>query len=112
VFGQACTDLVDDCLLAEGGACLLMFRETLRESTEDLNRVGHIVAHEVGHCMGLSHGNHYSNENLNAPPHSCLGVTTLADMGLMAPGEMSSYNPLLIPYHENVIRSRVATPKQ
>lgn len=97
-MGYAYGSNVHDCNLAIGGDFAFVAHETIRESPLASILYEPTVAHELGHCFGLSHGD---NTSINA----CLGTT---QMELMT----HVYNLFndFIDYHQNIIRSRKSSP--
>lgn len=115
-FGAAMDAKVDDCLLTDGGDMVALFHAIAAESLAGGLKLSNALSHEIGHCLGLSHGNNhtYTNNDLydNGKEiiNNCLTeISTFSGMKIMTP--VSSNNEVkFIYYHENLIRSRVESP--
>ncbi len=81
--------------VAKGYELCAIFLETIRETD---GNVSTIFAHEIGHQLGLSHGNLEGK----------IPEFTEDTMGLMTPLTITSNS--LIPRHANLLRSRIKTP--
>jgi hypothetical protein len=112
---------VDDCLVAPGGDFILFNHSSVSEAIlfNPANSLDFAFGHELGHCLGLTHGNLY-NLALDIP-NRCLGfnagpvgagvpAANLSVMGIMAPGNFNLGGTNFIPYHTNIIRSRIQNP--
>jgi len=91
--------------LASGSDGSLIFREAERESLiPNANRF--IVAHEVGHQLGLDHGGRFL---VDGTPEKV--IDEFPNVGVMFPGLAGVIqDPTIIPRYENLLRSRVLSP--
>jgi hypothetical protein len=112
--GIAIGATVHDCSIAKGGKSVLVFHASVREAAAAglASDISYSTCHEIGHCFGLSHGNAYnSTSHLVAsciiPPSSTINLNM---MGLMTGGALSTGATNIIPYHQNIIRSRILSP--
>lgn len=107
-LGQAPGDLyaLPDLQLGAGGRSCWIYREAIREATEDeadpvsaFNTQTRVtIAHEIGHQLGVPHTDEYG---IDLPP----------DTSLMAPGGSSQTPPTTIhPLHTHFFRCVVKTP--